>query len=83
MSPIVRLIENLAMFVQRLIDEAVRAAQLELPLSATRNRRYAEVSVLTLGRRILDAAPEYLQRPRPWCAIKLLNQQARAAFALA
>lgn len=75
------LIAHLAMFVQRLISEAVRATQLELPLSATRNRRYAEVSVLTLGRRILDIAPEYLERLRPWSAIKILNQQARAAFA--
>lgn len=75
------LIAHLAMFVQRLISEAVRATQLELPLSATRHRRYAEVSVLTLGRRILDVAPEYLERLRPWSAINLLNQQARAAFA--
>lgn len=75
------LIAHLAMFVQRLIGESARAAQLELFLSATTNRRYAEVSVLTLGRRILDVAPEYLKRLRPWCALDLLNQQARAALA--
>ena len=75
------LIAHLAMFVQRLIGEAARTAQLELSLSATRNRRYAEISVLTLGRRILDVAPESLNQLRPWCALRLLNQQARAALA--
>lgn len=75
------LIAHLAMFVQRLIGESARAAQLELFMRATSNRRYAEVSVLTLGRRILDIAPEYLKRLRPWCALDLLNQQARAALA--
>jgi hypothetical protein len=75
------LIAHLAMFVQRLIGEAARTAQLELTLSATRNRRYAEISVLTLGRRILDVAPEYLHRLRPWRALCMLNQQARAALA--
>ncbi len=74
------LIAHLAMFVQRLIGEAARTAQLELSLSATRNRRYAEISVLTLGRRILDVAPGYLNRLRPWCALGLLNQQARTAL---
>lgn len=75
------LIAHLAMFVQRLIGESARAAQLELFMSATTNRRYAEVSVLTLGRRILDIAPEYLKGLRPRCALDLLNQQARAALA--
>ncbi|MBU0773150.1 MAG: hypothetical protein KKE66_17175, partial [Gammaproteobacteria bacterium] len=35
----------------------------------------------TLGRRILDVAPEPLKRLRPWCALGLLNQQARCARA--
>jgi hypothetical protein len=75
------LVAHLPMFVQRLIGEAARTAQLEMSLSATRNRRYAEISVLTLGRRIPDVAPEHLKRLRPWRALGLLNQQARAALA--
>lgn len=74
------LIAHLALFVQRLIGECARKTQLELPLTANRRTRRAEISVLTLGRRILDVAPHYLSRLRPWHMITALNQQARLAL---
>jgi hypothetical protein len=73
------LIAHLASFVQRLIGEQARQHQLELQFMATRRTDRQEISVLTLGRRIIDAAPEKITKLMPWNAIPPLTQQAKAA----
>ena len=75
------LISHLASLVQRLIGESARRHQLELQFMATRRSKRPEISVLTLGRRILDAAPRYLHQFMPWRAISPLTKQAARACA--
>ena len=72
------LIAHLASFVQRLIGEDAKTRQLELHFVARRRDR-PEVSVLTLGRRILDAPAHWLARLTPWAAIPQLTTQAEHA----
>jgi hypothetical protein len=71
------LIAHLVLFVQRLIGESAKQQQLELQFTATRCRKRQEISVLSLARRILDIAPEYLRQLIPWRAIPSLAAQAR------
>jgi hypothetical protein len=73
---ILLLIAHLASFVQRLIGEAAKQHQLELQFMGRRQENRREISVLTLGRRILDAAPHHLNQLAPWRAIPLLAEQA-------
>jgi hypothetical protein len=73
------LIAHLVLFVQRLIGESAKQQQLELQFTATRCRKRQEISVLSLARRILDTAPEYLRQLIPWRAIPSLAAQARRA----
>ena len=75
------LIAHLASFVQRLIGEDAKRRQLELNFVSTRRAQRAEVSVLTLGRRILDAPANWLHRLKPWRAITPLTAQAASACA--
>ena len=75
------LLAHLVSFVQRLIGESARQQQLELQFTATRRSSRPEVSVLTLGRRILDAAPRCLRQCVPWQAIPPLTRQAARACA--
>lgn len=76
---ILLLIAHLASFVQRLIGESAKQHQMELQFMATRRPSRREISVLTLGRRILDAAPRYLHQLAPWQAIPPLTEQAAQA----
>jgi hypothetical protein len=80
---ILLLIAHLAAFVQRLIGESAKQHQLELQFMATRRANRREISVLTLGRRILHAPPRYLKQVVPWQAIPPLTQQAVRAYAVA
>ncbi len=73
------LIAHLALFVQRLIGEQARQHQLELQFMATRRPDRQEISVLTLGRRIIDAAPEIITKLMPWNAIPPLTKQVKVA----
>jgi hypothetical protein len=73
------LIAHLVSFVQRLIGESARQQQLELQFTATRRMSRHEISVLSLGRRLLDTAPYYLRQLIPWRTISLLTEQARRA----
>jgi hypothetical protein len=75
------LIAHLASFVQRLIGESAKQRELELQFMCTRRAGRREISTLTLGRRILDAAPHYLRQLLPWKAIPPLTQQAVCACA--
>lgn len=65
----------LGSFVQRLIDEAAKAVQLELNFMATRRQTYTEISVITLARRILDAPAQWLNRLNPWASLPALRAQ--------
>lgn len=77
------LLAHLASFVQRLIGESARQQQLELQFTATRRTDRREISVLTLGRRILDTAPQHLRQLAPWRAIPPLAVQAASACMVA
>ena len=77
------LIVHLAAFVQRLIGESAKAAQLELHFSATRRKDRPEISVLTLARRILNGPPHLLKQLLPLQAIAPLRQQAINAYDIA
>lgn len=79
---ILLLLAHLASFVQRLIGESAREHQLELQFMASRRATRREISVLTLGRRILDATPHYLHQLAPWRAIPQLAAQATSACAV-
>jgi hypothetical protein len=70
------LIAHLGSFVQRLIGEAAKAAQLELNFMATRRQQRTEISAMTLARRILDAPVQWLNRLNPWAALPALRAQA-------
>lgn len=73
------LIAHLASLVQRLIGESAREHQLELQFMATRRKSRAEISVLTLARRIINAGDSYLKALLPWLAIPPLTRQAAIA----
>jgi len=70
---------HLASFVQRLIGESAKQQQLELHFMSTRRKSRREISTITLGRRILDATPQYLRQLLPWKAIPPLAKQAACA----
>jgi hypothetical protein len=73
------LIAHLVSFVQRLIGESARQQQLELEFTPTRRKSRHEISVLSLGRRILDVAPYYLRQLVPWRSVSAMAEQARKA----
>ena len=73
------LLTHLALFVQRLIGEQAKDQQLELQFMANRRTERREISVVTLGRRILDTMPQYVAHLKPWQALLPLAQQANAA----
>ena len=77
---ILLLLAHLASFVQRLVGESAKEQQLELQFMGSRRRERREISVLTLGRRILDVAPHRLRQLHPWRAIPPLAAQAVSAF---
>jgi hypothetical protein len=74
------LIAHLGAFVQRLIGEDAKARQLELNFVAQRRNR-AEISTLTLARRILNAPTHWLAELTPWAALPQLSAQAERACA--
>jgi hypothetical protein len=79
----VTLIAHLAAFLQRLVGEGAKQHQLELQFMATRRADRREISVLTLGRRILDASARHLKQLLPWQAIPPLTQEAIRAYDVA
>lgn len=76
------LIAHLAGFVQRLIGEHAKARQLELNFMATHRANRAEISVLTLARRMLQTPAVWLRGLTPWSAIPPLTEQAANACTL-
>jgi hypothetical protein len=76
------LLGHLASFVQRLIGESAMQRQLELQFMSTRRASRREISTVTMGRRILNAAtPQYLRQLLPWKAIPPLVERAARACA--
>ena len=77
------LLAHLALFVQRLIGERVKHRQLELQFITRRRADRPEASVMTLGQRVLLAAPRLLSELRPWLSITALTDQALCALDVA
>jgi Transposase DDE domain len=74
------LIGHLALLVLRLIGEAAKAQQMQLRLMSTHRTDRAELSVITLGRRVLLRPALRRQLPNPWPYRHRLRQQVAAAF---
>jgi len=77
------LISHLASFVQRLIGEDAKQRQLQLQFSPNNRTNRAQISIMALARRILDAPAQWLDTLTPWSAIPPLTEQARLAWAAA
>lgn len=75
------LIVHLALYVQRLVGELAKNTQMELQFMATRRADRREISVITLGRRILAATHLRALQLRPRHALQQLTQQVRFACA--
>lgn len=73
------LIGHLAQFVLRLIGEAAQAQQMQLQLMSTNRKTRAEVSVVTVGRRVVRSPSLCRALPNPWPYRHRLREQARAA----
>jgi Transposase DDE domain len=70
---------HLATFVQRLIGECAKERQLALDFMSRRRAHRPEISALTLGRRIINAATRLTDQLQPWLAPPLLTAQAARA----
>lgn len=75
------LIAHLASLAQRLIGECAKQHQHELQFMATRRTDRAEISVLTLARRMFNQGVCNFGSLLPWQAIPPLRAQAAAACA--
>lgn len=76
------LLVHLVTFVQRLIGECAKERQMALEFMSERRAHRPEISVLTLGRRVINAAARLTDELQPWLAPPLLTAQAsRAAHA--
>ncbi len=73
------LIAHVAQIALRLIGEAAKSRQLDLRLMSTGRADRAEISVITLARRLI-AAPELLRQiDDPWCYVHRLRAQVMNA----
>lgn len=73
------LIAHVAQLALRLIGEAAKFRQIELQLMSTGRADRAEISVMTLARRLI-AAPELLRQiGDPWCHLHRLRTQVMKA----
>jgi len=77
------LLGHIASLTQRLIGEYAMQHQQELQFMGTKRADRAEISVLTLARRILDLGAETLKNLAPWQTIPPLGNQAADACAAA
>lgn len=73
------LIVHLASFVQRLIGAAAHRGQLALQFMAKHRADRHEISFMTLGRRVLEIAPDQLRKLIPHLCITPLSEQAKLA----
>lgn len=74
------LIAHIAQLILRLIGEAAKAHQLEMQLMSTGRKDRAEISVMTLARRILADAALRRRLVDPWCYLQTLREQATNAI---
>ena len=76
---ILLLIGHLASWLMRLIGECAQQCQMQLHFQSVPGLKHKEISVLTLARRVIDAAPEWLRQLRPKGALKTIHEQAQQA----
>jgi len=77
---ILLLIAHIAQLALRLIGEAAKARQLELQLMSTGRKDRAEISVMTLARRLIASPTLLRQLGDPWRHILTLHKQVANAI---
>ena len=75
------LIAHIAQLVLRLIGEAAKAQQLELQLMSTGRKDRAEISAMTLARRLIANPALLRQLGNPWLHLPTLREQVANAIA--
>ena len=75
------LIAHIAQLVLRLISDAAKARQLELQLMSTGRKDRAEISAMTLARRLIANPTLLRQLGNPWLHLPTLREQAANAIA--
>ncbi|MDO8813597.1 MAG: hypothetical protein Q7J38_16440 [Gallionella sp.] len=76
------LMAHIAQFALRLIGLCAKAQQLQLQLTSTNRADRAEISVMTLARRVIDHPTLLATLKNPWACIKELRRQATNAIEL-
>ena len=76
------LMAHIAQFALRLIGLCAKAQQLPLQLTSTNRTDRAEISVMTLARRVIDHPTLLAALKNPWACIKELRRQATNAIEL-
>ncbi|MEK7352764.1 MAG: IS4 family transposase [Nitrospirota bacterium] len=76
------LVAHIAQFALRLVGLCAKAQQLHLQLMSTNRTSRAEISVMTLARRVIDNPKLLASLSNPWAGIKELRRQAYDAIAL-
>lgn len=76
------LMAHIAQFALRLIGLCAKAQQLQLQLTSTNRTDRAEISVMTLARRVIDHPTLLAALKNPWACIKELRRQATNAIEL-
>lgn len=74
------LIAHIAQFALRLIGEAAKARQLELRLMSTGRKNRAEISVMTLAKRVITHPALLRQLVDPWRYLPKLREQIANAI---
>ena len=74
------LIGHIAQMARRLIGEAAKAEQLQLQLTSTCRRDRAELSVMTLAKRVIDSPTLLRKLKDPWPCRHVLRSQVSAAI---
>jgi hypothetical protein len=74
------LIAHIAQLALRLIGEAAKAQQLELQLVSTGRRNRAEISIMTLARRLVANPALLRQLTDPWRHLRALRRQVTHAI---
>lgn len=74
------LIGHIAQMAKRLIGEAAKAAQLHLQLTSTCRKNRAELSVMTLAKRVIDSPALRRKLKDPWPCRHALRSQVSAAI---
>ncbi len=74
------LVAHIAPLAKRLIGEAAKAQQLELPLMSNNTRNRRTISVMTLATRVIERPDLLREITAPWKHLQTLRQQATSAI---